>query len=184
MKRVYLIHGWGGNSEGGWFDWLKIELSKKNFKVEAFDMPETEKPTIENWVGYLEKKIDSEELDEETFFIGHSIGCQTILRYLEKIPKHKKIGGCVFVAGWFKLINLSPEEMQVAHPWTSGDINFERVLQHTDNFLAIFSNDDPLVALEEKDVFEKELGAKIIVKKNCGHFNQIQEISEILEFVK
>lgn len=38
--------------------------------------------------------------DENTYFIGHSIGCQSIDRYLEILPSETKIGGVVYVAGW------------------------------------------------------------------------------------
>ena len=36
MKTVYLIHGWGGNGSGGWFDWLKIELGKKGISIQRY----------------------------------------------------------------------------------------------------------------------------------------------------
>jgi len=181
MKKVYLIHGWGGRSEGGWFDWLKDELTKKGDKVVALNMPNTDAPKIEEWVGYLETAIDAENLNEKTFFVGHSIGCQTIMRFLEKIHKHKKIGGCVFVAPWLDLTGLQNEELQIAHPWTEGKIEFERVLDHTGNITCIFSTNDPYVSEKEWTKFEKNLGAKIIVKKDFGHFDDTDEIPEILE---
>lgn len=182
MKKAYLVHGWGGSSEGGWFEWLKEELSKKGFSVIAFDMPNTDHPKIEEWVEYLEENI--KDVDEKTYFIGHSVGCQTIIRFLEKLHKSKKIAGCVFVAGWFGLINLEPEELEIAHPWTNTKIEFSRILDHCNNFLAIFSNNDPYVHLDEAEKFRKNLGAKIIIKHNQGHFNETEKISEILEFVK
>ncbi len=184
MKKAYLIHGWGGNSEGGWFEWLKVELPKKGFEVVAFDMPDSENPRIESWVKHMEKNISGEELNDKTYFIGHSVGCQTIMRYLEKLPKQKELGGCVFVAGWFDLINLEPEEISIAHPWINTKIDFERIIRHTNNFLAIFSDNDPYVHLDEQEKFRKNLGAKIIIKKKQGHFNETKEIPEILEFVK
>lgn len=183
-KKVFLIHGWGGSSEGGWFDWLKQELSKKGFEVKSFDMPNTNFPKIEDWVGFLEENIDSDEIDERTFFIGHSIGCQTIMRFLEKLHKHKKIGGCVFVAGWFDLIDLEPEELEIAHPWIHNEIHFERVVDHCNNFLGIFSDNDPYVHEDEIEKFKNNLGAKIIVKHHEGHFNDVEMIPEILDFVK
>ncbi len=184
MKKVYLIHGWGGTGSGGWFDWLKLELPRKGFQVESFDMPNTEHPKIEEWIKYLEEKINLDEIDEETYFIGHSIGCQTIMRFLEKLHKHKKVGGCVFVAGWFDLIDLEPEEMQIAHPWINNEIHIERVLDHCNNFLSIFSDNDPYVHLDEVEKFKDKLGSKILIKKDSEHFNMVPEIPEILDFVR
>ena len=31
MKRVYIIHGWEGYPEEGWFPWLKKELEDRGF---------------------------------------------------------------------------------------------------------------------------------------------------------
>jgi predicted alpha/beta hydrolase family esterase len=183
-KKVYLIHGWGGTGSGGWFDWLKDELPKKGFEVVSFDMPDTDTPKIEKWVKFLEEKINPNDIDEKTYFVGHSIGCQTILRFIEKMHKTKKIGGCVFVAGWFDLINIEPEELEIAHPWINQQIHFERILEHCNNFLAIFSDNDPYVHLDEVKKFKDDLGAKIIIKKKQEHFNNTEKISEILNFIK
>ena len=48
-------------------------------------------------VSTLDLKV--EDLNENTNFIGHSIGCQTIMRYLET-KEVCKIGGILFVAPW------------------------------------------------------------------------------------
>ena len=79
MKKAYIIHGWGGNPQESWLPWLKEELEKRNFKVNIIKMPNPNHPTIKSWVGKLEKVVKA---DSETYLIGHSICCQTILRYL------------------------------------------------------------------------------------------------------
>lgn len=183
MTKVYLIHGWGGSPKSEpWFEWLEQELKKRGIKFEAFDMPDTDNPKIEAWVNYLRENI--KEIEEDSYFVGHSIGCQTIMRFLEKMPKSEKIKGCVFVAGWFDLINLEEEELEIAHPWINNKIDFDRVKKHTTNFLAIFSDNDPDISLNEVKKFEERLGAKIIIKKREKHFNDTKEIPEILRFIK
>ena len=167
-KRVYVIHGWGGSPEGGWLSWLKYELGKKGFEAEALAMPDTNEPKIEKWVPHLEKHVGKP--DEETYLVGHSIGCQTILRYLDGLPEESKIGGAVFVAGFFELKNLNTEEYEAARPWLAKNIDFKKVKKHTKNFTAIFSDNDHLVPLSSATVFEKELEAKVIIMNNKGHF--------------
>ena len=127
MKKVYIVHGWGGSPiSEPWFNWLIEELERKRYFVDIFDMPNTDNPKIEEWVKFLEKKV--KHPDKDTFFVGHSIGCQTILRYLEKLHKGLQIGGCAFVAPWFDLINQEPEELEIANPWTTTKIDFSRIL--------------------------------------------------------
>jgi predicted alpha/beta hydrolase family esterase len=172
QKRVFIIHGWGSYPEEGWLLWLRKELESRNFLVKVPAMPDSDEPEIGAWVYHLEKQV--EEPDENTYFIGHSIGCQTILRYLESLPENKKVGGAVFVAGWIHLIeeNLSDdEEIKIAKPWLETPINFEKVLQKTNKFTAIFSDNDPHVPIEEAEFFKEKLGAKTMIEHNKSHFS-------------
>lgn len=177
MKKVIIVHGWGGFPEEGWFPWLKNELEKRGFEVQIPAMPETNNPKIEAWVSYLSNIVG--EVDENTFFVGHSIGCQTILRYLEKLPEDKKVGGVVFVAGWFTLMNFQPGEEEIAKSWLETLINFEKVKKHTEKFVAIFSDNDDVVPQNNKDLFEQRLGAKTILENNKGHFSGGDNIKEL-----
>jgi hypothetical protein len=183
-----LIHGWGGSSKSeGWFSWLKIELKKRKIKIIVFDMPDTENPIIKDWVGFLRDNV--KELNKETYFIGHSIGCQGVLRYLETLDPKIKIKGCVFVAPWMELdkntIKEEGEEVvQVAKPWIETPINWEKVKSHTDNFLCILSDNDPYVPLSNKEIFQKKLGAKVIILKAKEHFNEVEKIEQVLDFIE
>ena len=152
-KRVFIVHGWGGNPTEHWLPWLKSGLEYKGFEVFTPQMPNTNIPIIKEWVDYLSSLVS--ELDEQTYFVGHSVGCQTILRYLET-QAGKKAGGCVFVAAWFKLEGLeSEEEERIAEPWMRNDIDYEKILSKTRNITVINSTNDEFGAVEEnKRLFE------------------------------
>ena len=168
MKRVYIIHGWDGHPDEGWFPWLKKGLEKRGFHVEIPAMPESAEPKIEAWVSYLSDTVGS--VDENTFFVGHSIGCQTILRYFEKLPRSSVVGGAFFVAGWFTLNLKTDEEIKIARPWLSIPIDFEKIKKHTARFFCVFSDDDEDVPISNLELFQKNLGAKCIIEHNKGHF--------------
>jgi predicted alpha/beta hydrolase family esterase len=168
QKRVFIIHGWGGKPKAGWLAWLKKELSSKGFRVYAPEMPDKENPKIKPWVNHLKKIVGKP--DKDAFFVGHSIGCQAIMRYLEKLPSKAKVGGVVFVAGWFNLKGLEPEEIPFAKPWLTKPINFKKVRQKSKKIIALFSEDDPYVYLKDSKIFKRKIGAKIIIQKNKGHF--------------
>lgn len=171
MKRVFMIHGWGGSPETDWFIWLKKEL-KNNYYVNIPEMPESFRPTIKAWISKLKATI--EKIDEETILIGHSIGCQAILRYLETLPNNEKAKGIIMVAPWLKLNDETWDEdytKEIAEQWINTPLNFRKIKEHTKNFISIFSNDDPYVSIEDSKIFEKELNAKVIIEKNKGHFS-------------
>lgn len=179
MKRVFIIHGWGGEGGQGWQGWLKEELEKKGFEVFAPDMPDTEFPKIETWVPDLAELVG--KCDEETFFVGHSIGCQTILRYLQNLSPEEKAGGAVFVAGWLSLKELTEEEKEIAEPWLNSPIDFEKIKTKTQKFFALFSSNDPYVPVTDEKLFQEKLKAKTLVMENMEHFNEPAELPIVLE---
>lgn len=177
-KRVFIIHGWDGYPEEGWFPWLKKELESRGFYVEVPQMPNAKAPKIEAWVSHLLSVVQSP--DENTFFVGHSIGCQTIMRYLEKIDQ--RIGGVLFVAGFF---SLKPEAFEdeedraVARPWLESPINFEKVRKNMGRAIAVLSDNDRFVPLENTDSFKKNLGITPMVKSGMGHFSGSEGTKEL-----
>lgn len=179
-KRVFIIHGWDGVPGYGWMAWIKEELKGRGFEVIDPQMPNAQEPKIEEWVPKLTELVG--EVDENTYFIGHSIGCQTIMRFLER--QDNKVGGCFFVAVWFDLKDLEDEESEaIAKPWIENSIDFEKVKSLVGRTEAILSDDDEWVELEKnKKIFEEKIGAKVIVKEKMGHFNEAPEITELLEF--
>lgn len=182
-KRVFIIHGWGGYPSEHWLPWLKLELEQKGFEVVAPQMPNTNNPVVTQWVGHLSELVG--ELDEQTYFVGHSTGCQTILRYLEQ-AEGKMAGGCVLVAAWFKLEGMeSEEEERIAEPWMRDDIDYENILSKTSNITVINSSNDDYGAVEEnKRLFEERLHAKVQVLENKGHFTEgdgVTQLPEVLE---
>jgi uncharacterized protein len=183
MKKVYIIHGWDGNPQESWFPWLKNKLEERGFQVFVPSMPNSDEPEIDAWVNYLLNLAP--EPDENTFFVGHSIGGQAILRYIEKLD-NKKIGGIVLVAGWFTLTNLeTEEEWEIAEPWMKTPVDFKKVKSAVKKITAIFSDSDPFVPLaENKNIFSESLGAEIIVENKKGHFiteDGVLELRIVLE---
>lgn len=185
-RRVFIVHGWGGRPSEGWLKWLAVELEKQGFAVYAPVMPNPDRPMIAPWVDYLKELVGAP--DDQTYFVGHSIGCQTILRYLEALPNDAKIRGATLVAGWIKLNIASYEEPgdeEIAKPWLEQPLDWEKIKDHTNNFTAILSDDDPYVPLSTQKVFKESLNATIIIKEGLGHFveTKTKELPEALESV-
>lgn len=187
MNKIYLVHCWDGTKDDGWYPWIDEKISNNDNKVIRFNMPNTENPKKEEWISELNKQIN--KLDENTYFIGHSIGCQTIMRYLET-KEITKIGGILFVAPWLDLLPEAIEDEEsynTAKPWINSPINFEKIKKFTNNISCIFSNDDYFVSLDQEKEFRDKLSAKTIIVNNKGHISQddnIYELQEILNLSK
>jgi len=169
MKQAYLVHGWDGSPANCWFPWLSKELEKLGYKVKALKMPHPITPTIKDWVATLEKEIKP---SEETILIGHSIGCQTIMRYLEK--PNRRVKAVFLVAGFFHLESMdveSKESQEIARPWLETAIDFTQIKKNCTKFTALFSDNDQYVPLGDAKLFEKNLQAKTIIEKNKSHYD-------------
>jgi predicted alpha/beta hydrolase family esterase len=181
MKRVFIIHRWSGSPNDDWRPWLKQELENRNYEVVVPEMPDTDTPMIEKWVERIKKIVGIP--DEEVLFIGHSIGCQAILRYLEIIQE--PIFGAIFVAGWSKLENLEDKETEeIARPWLETPINLDKVKKVLPQSALLISDNDPYGAFEENKTYFSRLGSRIIVLHHAGHitgedgFRKLEQIFE------
>lgn len=164
MKRVIIIHGWESSPQGDWFPWLKNELETKGFVVEVPAMPDTMHPALEGWLAYL-KKVAGEP-DKNTYFVGHSLGVITILRYLEALVEDKKVGGAVLVAGFPEPIGYEEINTFFVKP-----LDYQRIKRVVDKVIVIHSTNDPHVPLKNGEILKEKIGAKLIIIPNAGHLN-------------
>ncbi|OGD67057.1 hypothetical protein A2442_00320 [Candidatus Campbellbacteria bacterium RIFOXYC2_FULL_35_25] len=182
MKKIFIIHGWDGTD---WLSYAEKSFKKLGFEVFAPEMPDPETPKIDEWINYL--KNITKDIDEKTIFIGHSIGCQTIMRFLSE--QDKKVAGCVFVAGWFNLENLEDATAEkIAEPWIKIPINVERVKNNCGKIITILGDDDEWVpyAQTRKD-FEEKLGSEVITLEGVGHITKedgYEQFPELIEIIK
>ncbi len=186
MKRAIIVHGWGGSPDGNWFQWLKKELEARNVFVEVPTMPNTDAPEIEYWVSHLAKLVDAED---ENILIGHSMGVQAVLRYIEKSPADIKIKGAVLVAGFVtslsEEITKNPQDWLIAKPWLETPINLDKVRAKTGKIISIVSDNDHYILEDNWEAFRK-LG-ELIVQHGNGHIQNQQEkdvLNAVLKVMK
>ena len=177
MKAI-IVHGWDGRPDTGWFPWLKSELEKRGFEVIAPRLPEPEKPRIQKWIPALAKAAGA--VDGNTYFIGHSMGCQAIVRYLASIDV--KVGGAVFVGGFFLRLTGLEDDADVQETdrlWLTTPVDFAKARARMKKSVAIFSDNDPYVPLDNQNDFREKLDSEIIIEHNKGHFTEGDGVFEV-----
>ena len=186
-ERVFIIHGWGGNPLEAWIPWLKKSLESRGCEVHAPAMPDTEAPVMDKWIAALSLEVGT--CDSHTHFVGHSIGCQTILRYLQDLPSTTHAGKVALVAPWVHLLESSyedEEEKEIAQPWLETPLDWESIKQHTAHFFALFSDDDDCVPATDEPIFAQKLGAQTLMLSGYGHFSGgdgIEQLPEVLSYI-
>lgn len=164
QKRLIIVHGWEGNPEEGWFPWLKTEMENRGWEVLVPTMPNAAQPEQSRWVPHLAAIVGS--VDENTFMVGYSLGCITILRFLERLPPGQKIGGAIFVAGFD-----NPLKYKELGNFFHEQINWGEIKKRCGKFVSIHSEDDPHVPIENNFIFKEHLAAKSIIVNGFKHFS-------------
>ncbi len=180
MSRIFLIHGWTGGSDKDWFPWAKKQLEIKGYEVFVPDMPEPDYPKIKPWVEKLGDVVNKPRTDD--IFIGHSIGCQAIERYLQTLPEEIKIDKVILIAPWIILANEALDDLEndnkIVEPWYNEPIDYEKIKKMA-KWTAVFSDNDPWVSFKDNyKVYKDKLGAKIILEKGKGHFTKEDGVGE------
>jgi len=172
QKRVVLVHGWDGSPDDAWKPWLKGKLSEKGIKFIAPQMPGGENPNLSEWLEVISNNIGKP--DENTYFIGHSLGCVAITHYLNTLAESSKIGGCVLIAGFYEDLN----EPSISN-FTDIKFDFNKVRKISKKFIFIASEDDDAVPFNKAINFQKKLEAKLIIDNGKGHFSEGDNIKEL-----
>ena len=175
MKRVFIIHGWGGKPNGGWLPWLMEELSKKDIFACSLPMPSSEKPIVSEWVNAIASYVGMP--DRDTIFVGHSLGVAAILRYLENIPQAREIGGMILVSGFINPLEQERfvDNVEVTNTFVFPLIDTEKIHSFHIPSVVIHGKKDQLVPYEQSEKIAKALEAKLILIEDGDHFSQKKE---------
>ena len=184
-ERAYIIHGYQGYPEEAWQPWLKAELEIRGYQVALPAMPYPNRPVISEWTAFIASLVETP--DAETVLIGHSLGAQAVLRYLETLgAAGMSVGKTVLIAGNFPtgMSPMAADERtggdKVLQPWLVSGLNPVWVRKAAGKCTVILSDNDPYIPFgEAKASFADNLPAKIVEESGMGHFNEDDKITEL-----
>lgn len=177
MKKFYIVHGYGADKDSNFFPWLKNEIiSKLNSECEILNLPNTDNPSLKEWVNCLKNEITN--INENTFFICHSLGCVTTLKFLEK-QENVKVGGIFLISGFFENLSLFPQ----LNGFTEKIIDADKLKNIIQKRVVISSDDDELVPIKYSKNLANKIDAKFYTFNNYGHFLIFQS-QELFELIK
>lgn len=172
QKRLYIVHGWGGQPNSNWFPWLKKQAETIGFTAEIPEMPDSSNPNMGSWL--LRLYDIAKNPDEDTFFVGHSLGAMAILRYLEAIPEKNRAGGAILVAGCCEPINVPEIKSFFTTP-----LDYQKIKSTANKFVAINSDNDPWIPLHFGENLKDKFDAELIILPKAGHINDTFGFNEL-----
>lgn len=104
-SKAVLAHCWTGQPQSGWYSSWQSTLAAHGVRTAIPALPQTDTPDASEWLDAFAAAVD--EADEKTVLVGHSLGCATVLAYLETLPVDLCLGGVVLVAPFSKPLNIA-----------------------------------------------------------------------------
>lgn len=162
---IYVIHGYTSSNQSEWFPWLKEQFKNSDIKIYIPNMPDSCNPHLEPWFKHLSKNVLN--IDENTIFIGHSLGCVMALRYILK--KNIKIKGALLVSGFIDE-NPMNEQTEGLQEFVDGSIDIARIKSLIPSRIVITGIDDDIVPTEATQKLAMVLDANLIIISSGKHF--------------
>ena len=164
MKKynIYLIHGYTASPDSNWFQDFKKNIEKEHIEISILNMPNSQSPKLKEWIDYMENSI--KEIDENTIFIGHSLGCVTILNFLSN-SNTTKIKGLFLVSGF---VESSP--IPALNEFVTPRLNYNYLKQLTPNRISISAVDDDIIPYKYSKTMAERIDAKFTLLKEGKHF--------------
>lgn len=166
MYDYVIVHASYGHPFEHWTPWLFTELTKKGKKVLAPQFPcGYSEQNYANW----EKVMDAyrDYIDENTTFIGHSIGPAFICDYIAN--RNLKVKNLFLIAPTHGFIDI-PDYDHVNSSFFELD-NYVNVKFLSEHRICYISKNDPYVPNEISETFANTIDGEIIYFDNAGHFN-------------
>ena len=173
-RSLVIVPRWAGHADSDFYPWLRHEHPVGFDTVRALEMPNPQQPTPEAWGAALREALGPCP-PPGTVLMGHSVGCQAVLRYLAAMPPGSQVDGVMLVAGWWTV----DKPWDSLLPWIDDSLDFARLRATARRFVVLLSNDDPFTAdfHQNGQLWRKRLGAEVEIITGARHFNAAQEPS-------
>lgn len=179
MANFILIHSTGGNPDECFYPWLRKQLEKRDHKVYSPFFPTPIGQTLSNWMEEFEPYW--QYVNEETVFVGRSIGPAFILRLLERTKVKAK--AAFLIAGFCTGAGIPQQFQPLIKTFTGKPFDWQKIRSSCGEFFVYNSDDDPYVPLEKGEELAKNLGTKVVVVRMAKHF-WFEEFPKLLADVK
>lgn len=125
-------------------------------------MPDPLSPDPAKW----QQKLQSLpfDIDENTVFIGHSLGCVTALQFISS--QKQSVAGYILVSGFDTEQQTIPE----LRSHTANPLNYASLIDIADKRISVISTNDEIVSPQSSKALAEALKTQIIIEENTGHF--------------
>jgi len=167
VKKVLILHGWGGSSFPHWQAHLASSLIEQNYTVSFPALPNKDEPKLDEWLKYLD--------DEIKHFNPDIVVCHSLANIL-----------------WFHYVN-NYEVNQIEKLMLVSPVSPTCIIKEIDTFfpyqvpqdlkanemIMASSDNDPYMNIDEVYLLKDILQISLKVLENAGHINEKSGYGEL-----
>lgn len=159
MKKILILHGWGGSDYPHWQAHLAMKLIESNFTVSFPKLPNQDMPELKQWLDYLDNEIKHFKPD---IIVCHSLANILWFHYATKY-KVKELDKLMLVSPVSPKCEIKELESFFPYPLPKNLGAKTKIMAAGD--------DDPFIELDELYRLSSLLGIGLKVIENGGHLN-------------
>ncbi len=174
IDRILLVPRGAGTATSDWYPWLARELASRAPAVRLEVAPLEPAPAAPEIEACMAAIGALGALDPAgTLLVGHSVGCQVLMRALARLPDGARAPALLLVAGWWTV----DQPWDTLRPWIDTPFELARVVARCARIEVLLSDDDPFTrdAEETRRRFVEGLGATVQILPGRRHFNAPEE---------
>lgn len=164
VTRVHIVHGYTAAPDDHWFPWLSQTLATEGISTNIPAMPDSAQPRLDAWCAHLEREIGTP--GPQDILIGHSLGCITLLQFLQQQTEPLHFAGLILVAGFDRQLPDLPELEAFVRP----DYDAAKIRRLAGQRVSIASRDDSVVPYRFSAALAERLDSGLYSVEHGGHF--------------
>lgn len=161
---VHIVHGYTASPADHWFPWLRRVLAQAGIETRIHAMPDSARPRPEAWRAHLAQEIGVPGTRD--ILLGHSLGCITLLHYLQQLSEPASAGGLILVAGFDQVLPGLPE----LEPFVRPAYDPDKIRRIAPRRISIASRDDGVVPYPFSVALAERIGSSLYAVEHGGHF--------------
>lgn len=172
--RIILTPRWSGDADSDFYPWLRSELAEQvpSAEVQSVALQSQDVPDVDRTTAAVEKLLIEDHAATRTIAVGHSVGCQAVLRALASGRLTGAVDATLLVAGWWNVDEPWPD----IQPWIDRPFDLQQARDKAGRLVVLLSDDDPFTSDMKGSArqFSERLGAEIRLVPGAQHFNAPQ----------
>lgn len=178
MKKIVLIHGMSSTLDECFGIEIKKRLKNNDFEIFEPIFPLDNEVSYQSWNDSMDRIVKN--VDKNTSFLCHSLGCLYIVRYLYR--KKATCNTVICIAGGVcnknEIVGENKERLKEFIP---NEKEFEYFKKNAVKVYDIISNNDHIFSSSQLKNYIISTNAEEIFLKDQGHFGRSSNVKDIPE---